>query len=89
MNFKRKRGRGGARPLPGWPLGAGIRVAVCLAGAAGGCGPEVEREDLGTVVFEVPVVAGSETPYPIPDLDAPSPEVPSSDVRAKAPRPAP
>jgi len=33
-----------------------------------GCGPELSKQDLGTVVFEVPKVAGSDEPYPMPQL---------------------
>jgi hypothetical protein len=33
-----------------------------------GCGPQLSESDLGTVVFEVPKVAGSEEPYPLPQL---------------------
>jgi len=36
-----------------------------------GCGPEVAREALGTVVFVVPQVAGSEKPYEMPKLGPP------------------
>jgi hypothetical protein len=34
----------------------------------GGCGPELSKSDLGTVVFEVPKVAGADKPYPLPKL---------------------
>lgn len=38
-----------------------------------GCGPEVSRDELGEVVFEVPVVPGAEEAYPLPNLNAPAP----------------
>ena len=37
----------------------------------GGCGPELSKVDLGTVVFEVPKVAGSDEPYQMPQLGPP------------------
>jgi hypothetical protein len=36
-----------------------------------GCGPELSKSDLGTVVYEVPKVAGSEEPYQMPQLGPP------------------
>ena len=36
-----------------------------------GCGPELSKSDLGTVVFEVPKVAGSDKPYAMPELGPP------------------
>jgi hypothetical protein len=38
-----------------------------------GCGPNVSRSDLGTIVFEVPTVAGAEEPYRLPDIPPPPP----------------
>ncbi len=35
-----------------------------------GCDRRIPKEELGTVVFEVPVVPGSEKPPPMPELDA-------------------
>jgi hypothetical protein len=29
----------------------------------GGCGPQLSKADLGTVVFEVPKLSGSDEPY--------------------------
>jgi hypothetical protein len=37
-----------------------------------GCGPELSKSDLGTVVFEVPKVSGSEEPYKMPANAPPS-----------------
>jgi hypothetical protein len=44
-----------------------IGIAVLLA-ILGGCGPELSKSDLGTVVFEVPKVAGADKPYEMPKL---------------------
>ena len=35
-----------------------------------GCEQRIPKEDLGTVVFEVPAVPGAETPPPLPELDS-------------------
>jgi hypothetical protein len=39
-----------------------------------GCGPEVPREELGEIVFEIPEVHGTDEPYPMPELGEPPPE---------------
>jgi len=44
-------------------------LALCLLPTATGCQPEVSRDELGTVLEEVPVVTGSEEPYELPELD--------------------
>jgi len=51
-------------------------MLVAMVGATLGCGPEVPREQLGHVVFEVPVVPGAEKPYPLemPPEQAPPPD---------------
>ena len=36
-----------------------------------GCGLALSRQDLGTVVFEVPKVAGADEPYRMPELGPP------------------
>jgi hypothetical protein len=36
-----------------------------------GCGPAWSKQDLGTVVFEVPKVAGADQPYRMPQLGPP------------------
>jgi hypothetical protein len=48
-------------------LGGSAVLAVIL----GGCGPELAKSDLGTVVFEVPKVAGADKPYTMPKLGPP------------------
>ena len=45
-----------------------------------GCGPHVTEQDLGTVVFEVPNVPGSDEPYELPDSGA----GPASDAQPEA-----
>ncbi len=34
-----------------------------------GCGQRIPKDQLGTVVFEVPAVPGSEKPPPLPELE--------------------
>jgi hypothetical protein len=46
----------------------GLAVVVVVLG---GCGRELSKSDLGTVVFEVPKVAGADKPYPMPKLGPP------------------
>ena len=36
-----------------------------------GCGPALSKQDLGTVVFEVPKVAGADEPYQMSQLGPP------------------
>jgi hypothetical protein len=44
-------------------------LGLMLGTAMVGCGPNVSKGDLGTIVFdEVPMVAGTEEPYKLPDL---------------------
>jgi hypothetical protein len=38
-----------------------------------GCGPELSRQDLGTVLFDVPKIAGTDKPYQMPKLGTPLP----------------
>ena len=44
-----------------------LAVLLVLAG----CGPELSKTDLGTVVYELPKVAGSDEPYQMPQLGPP------------------
>lgn len=44
----------------------GLILAVASLGMVLGCGPRLSEEDLGTVVFEVPKVPGSEELYELP-----------------------
>ncbi|MEX2169362.1 MAG: hypothetical protein WD851_08625 [Pirellulales bacterium] len=46
------------------------RLSTVLLLVAAGCGPAVDSEELGQVVYEVPMVPGAETPYPLPELKA-------------------
>jgi hypothetical protein len=46
-------------------------VFLCILGLFSivGCDRRVPKEELGTVVFEVPAVPGSDKPPPTPELD--------------------
>ena len=44
-----------------------ILAGLLATTAASGCGPSLSEEELGTVLFEVPEVPGSEEPYTLPD----------------------
>ena len=49
------------------------RILPCLFAAmlfAQGCEQRIPKEELGTVIFEVPQVPGSEKPPEMPQLDA-------------------
>jgi hypothetical protein len=52
----------------GW-IAAGIFVGAAIVG----CGPSVSESDLGTIVYEVPTVAGADEPFPYPKLPPPAP----------------
>lgn len=41
-------------------------LSLLIAAALPGCGPAVSRDELGTVVFDVPKVEGAEEPYQLP-----------------------
>ncbi len=60
-----------------------IAVGLLLGIVTAGCGPNVSRSDLGTVVFEVPTVAGADEPYELPELPPPPPG--SSPARGRMP----
>ncbi len=49
----------------------GLLAALVLLA---GCGPELSKTDLGTVVYELPKVAGSDEPYQMPQLGPPREE---------------
>ena len=46
-------------------------LILILLVLVGGCGPELSKQELGTVVFEIPKISGSEGPYPMPQLQPP------------------
>ena len=49
-----------------------LAFAVCLATLSlTGCDTKLSKTDLGTVVFEVPTVAGAAEPYQMPQLGTP------------------
>ena len=64
--------RSGGPTVRNWSIG----LLSCLMALLllGGCGPELSKSDLGTVVFEVPKVAGVEEPYQMPQLGPPPKE---------------
>ena len=45
-----------------------VVAGFALLAALPGCGPNVSQSDLGTIVYEVPTVAGADEPYEFPDL---------------------
>jgi hypothetical protein len=44
---------------------------LVLLASLGGCGPSLSESELGTVVYEVPKVAGADQPYQMPQLGPP------------------
>jgi hypothetical protein len=54
-------------------------AGFALLAALPGCGPNVSQSDLGTIVYEVPTVAGADQPYKFPDL----PPLPPGDPRRR------
>jgi hypothetical protein len=64
-----------------------VAVGLLLGIAASGCGPDVSRSDLGTVVYEVPTVAGADEPYQLPELAPPPPGSQSGRPRMPMPMP--
>jgi hypothetical protein len=46
-------------------------IVLLLLVLFGGCGPELSKQELGVVVFEVPKVAGTDKPYAMPQLGPP------------------
>jgi len=47
-------------------LGCGVFLLLLA-----GCGPALSKQELGTVVFEIPKVAGADEPYQLPQSNAP------------------
>ncbi len=45
-------------------LGGFLLLSMFLVG----CGPELSKRDLGTVVGNIPKVSGADKPYPMPQL---------------------
>lgn len=52
----------------------GLTFAVWIPG----CGPNVSKSDMGTIVYEVPTVAGAEKRYRLPDPPSPPETKPAS-----------
>jgi hypothetical protein len=44
-------------------------VLLIILLACGGCGPRLSEKDVGSPIFEIPKLPGSDTPYPLPQLD--------------------
>jgi hypothetical protein len=63
-----------------WRLAAAGLAGLMLSVIAG-CGPDVSRSDLGTVVFDLPQLAGADRPYEMPGLD--KPRAAKSDAKSK------
>ena len=53
------------------PLGLMLGLLLGVPPMAG-CGPAIPPEDLGTVLEEVPEIAGAEEPHGIPQPDLPA-----------------
>lgn len=63
-------------------LGSVVAIVAILGLSLVGCGPSVSHDDLGTIVYEVPTVAGAEEPYRLPDLP---PLPPGASPRSRMP----
>ena len=51
-----------------------MRYRLCLLmllASLCGCGPSLTQQELGTVEFELPKIAGAEEPYRMPQLGPP------------------
>jgi hypothetical protein len=46
-------------------------LVILTSTLVAGCGPQVSREELGEVEFEVPQVPGATRPYELPDFSQP------------------
>ncbi len=49
-------------------------VGLTFALGIPGCGPNVSKSDLGTIVYEVPTIPGAEEPYKVPEPSSSSHE---------------
>jgi len=47
-------------------------VALALLLVTPGCGPRIAEEDLGEISATLPVLPGTDEPYPLPELEVPS-----------------
>lgn len=54
-----------------------LGLIVCLLLLVG-CGPAVSKEDLGTVLDDVPEIPAAEKPYEMPELNRPAAAEPQS-----------
>jgi len=66
--------RHASRSSGAWAAGAVVLVLVA------GCAPELDPQQYGQVIYEVPRVEGADKPYPLPQLETPA-KKPESDVK--------
>ncbi len=55
--------------------------------AISGCGPEVSRSDLGTILDQTPQLPGTDEPYALPKVGNVSPEAAAKRFGARPPSP--
>lgn len=60
-------------------------ITLAAIGLFAGCGPEIPREELGTIVTEVPSFDPEEQKYPLPRLEAKSGEESPTDATESPP----
>jgi hypothetical protein len=56
-------------------LAARLALLCCTSWAVAGCGSRPSKDELGTIERRLPKVAGAETPFAMPQLDAHSTDV--------------
>jgi hypothetical protein len=66
------------------PWWASALIVVWGLAALPGCGPAIDEEEMGRVIYTVPQVEGSQEPYPLPMLETSAnhdgrPQVPPAD----------
>lgn len=62
-------------------LGLSLCLVVLLVG---GCGPALSQSELGTVVGDLPKVAGADKPYQMPQLGPPLKDDDDDDVDVRS-----
>ena len=53
-----------------------LSLLIVMSAVWMGCGPSVDRDGLGEVIFEVPSVPGADEPYQLPEPPAEPAELP-------------
>lgn len=48
-----------------WPWFCGLALSAAVLS---GCGPGADQKDLGTLIYHLPNLPGSDKPYPLPPL---------------------